>query len=227
MSQVSRYQAGRHPRAGGVKVRPMAAGDMPAVCELIGAAFADNPSTLANVRGDRVKAKHMMREAVRVAKFGRPWSSALVAVQEDEIVGALNAAPWPHCQMGIAQKIQTALSMIRIWQTALPRAFTMMSKREAHDPAEAHWHIGPIGVRSDRQGYGTGTALLAEFLSTVDQQNLPASLETDVDRNVTLYQRFGFNVTSREQIIGIDTRFMWRDARPPADRSRCGEPGGT
>lgn len=223
MSQVPRQQAQPCSQAGGAEVRPMAAEDMPAVCELIGAAFADNPSTLANVRGDRVRARRVMREAVRVAKFGRPWSSALVAVQEGKIVGALNAAPWPHCQLGIAQKMQTAPSMIRIWQTALPRAFTMMSKREAHDPAQAHWHIGPIGVRPDRQGYGIGTALLAEFLSTVDQQNLPAFLETDVDRNVILYQKFGFNVTRREQIVGIDTRFMWRDARPPADRP--GAPG--
>ena len=126
----------------------------------------------------------------------------------------LNAAEWPHCQLGMAEKIKTAPTMVRIMKTALPRAFTMMNKREARDPHEPHWHIGPIGVRPERQGHGVGKALLQTFLTTVDEQGSPAFLETDVDRNVVLYQRFGFSVTSREDIVGVDTRFMWRDTRP-------------
>jgi ribosomal protein S18 acetylase RimI-like enzyme len=201
-----------------VEIRRMAAADMVAVCEVMGLAFADNPSTLANVRGDRVAAGRVMQEAVRVAKFGRTWSYALVAVRGSTVVGALNAAEWPHCQLGMVEKIKTAPAMARIMKTALPRAFTMMNKREAHDPHEPHWHIGPIGVRPELQGKGVGKSLLKTFLSTVDEQEWPAFLETDVDRNVALYEGFGFNVTGREDIVGIDTRFMWRDTRPRPGR---------
>jgi ribosomal protein S18 acetylase RimI-like enzyme len=196
-----------------LEIRRMDAAEMGAVCEVIGLAFTDNPSTLANVRGDRATARRVMQEAVRVAKFGRAWSYALVAVRGSAVVGALNAAEWPHCQLGITEKIKTAPAMARIMKTALPRAFTMMSKREAHDPHEAHWHIGPIGVRPELQGKGVGKALLKAFLTTVDEQEWPAFLETDVDRNVELYEGFGFTVTGREDIVGIDTRFMWRDAQ--------------
>lgn len=185
---------------------------MTAVCEVIGLAFADNPSTLANVRGDRAKARCMMQDAVRVAKFGRPWSYALVAVQGDTVVGALNAAEWPHCQLGIAEKIKTAPAMAWIMKSALPRAFTMMNKREARDPHEPHWHIGPIGVRPQLQGRGVGKALLKMFLTRIDDVGSPAFLETDVDRNVEFYETLGFAVTSREDIVGVNTRFMWRDA---------------
>jgi ribosomal protein S18 acetylase RimI-like enzyme len=190
----------------------MTRADMTAVCEVIGLAFADNPSTLANVRGDRTKARRVMQDAVRVAKFGRPWSDALVAVQDDIVVGALNAAEWPHCQLGMAEKIKTVPTMAWIMKSALPRAFTMMNKREARDPHEPHWHIGPIGVRPQLQGRGIGKALLEAFLTTIDEVGAPAFLETDVDRNVELYESFGFAVTSREDIVGVNTRFMWRDA---------------
>ena len=88
----------------------------------------------------------------------------------------------------------------------------MMSKREARDPHEPHWHIGPIGVRPQLQGRGIGKALLEAFLTTIDEVGAPAFLETDVDRNVELYESFGFAVTSREDIVGVNTRFMWRDA---------------
>jgi hypothetical protein len=81
------------------KIRRMSPGDMDAVCEAIAQAFADNPNTLAMVRGDRSKAQRMMRDSVRVAKFGRSCSYGLVAEQADRIVGALNAALWPRCQV--------------------------------------------------------------------------------------------------------------------------------
>ena len=201
-----------------IEIRRMNSADMVAVCDVIGIAFADNPSTLANVHGDRAKARRVMQDAVRVAKFGRTWSYALVAVQEGMVVGALNAAEWPHCQLGMAEKIKTAPAMVRIMKTALPRAFTMMNKREARDPHEPHWHIGPIGVRPELQGHGVGKALLETFLTAVDEQGSPAFLETDVDRNVVLYESFGFSVTSREDIVGVDTCFMWRDTRPRLGR---------
>jgi ribosomal protein S18 acetylase RimI-like enzyme len=193
-------------------VRRMVAADMSAVCEVIGAAFADNPSTLANVGGDTARAEQVMRNAVRIAKFGRRWSHALVVERDDAIVGALNAAQWPHCKMGTMEKIKTAPSMVAIMRGALPRAFTMTSRREAHDPREPHWHIGPLGVHPDAQGQGAGASLLQAFLSTVDEAGEPAFLETDVERNVIFYQRFGFEVVESEVIVGVNTRFMWRPA---------------
>lgn len=41
-----------------------------------------------------------------------------------------------------------------------------------------------------------------------------AYLETDVDRNVSLYEKFGFQVIGQADILGInDRRFMRRDAK--------------
>jgi ribosomal protein S18 acetylase RimI-like enzyme len=179
----------------------MSPGELETVCEVIGLAFADNPSTLANVRGDRAKARQVMREAVRVAKFGRTWSHALVALDGGKVVGALNAAQWPHCQPGTLEKIRTAPSILRIMKGALPRAFTMMTR-----------HIGPVGVIPELQGQGIGTTLLELFLSSTDATGSPTFLETDVDRNVALYENLGFEVVAQEDIIGVSTRFMWRDA---------------
>jgi predicted N-acetyltransferase YhbS len=88
----------------------------------------------------------------------------------------------------------------------------MNGRREAHDPREPHWHIGPLGVHPGAQGQGVGASLLQAFLSEVDQAGEPAFLETDVERNVIFYQRFGFEVVASEVIVGVNTRFMWRPA---------------
>jgi len=69
----------------------MTRADLAVACEVIGLAFADNPSTLANVRGEQIKARSMMRRAVRVAKLGRPFTSVLLAEDQDRVVGVLDA----------------------------------------------------------------------------------------------------------------------------------------
>ena len=123
---------------------------------------------------------------------------------------ALNATPWPHCQMTLLEQLRSAPAMLRVMGLALPRAMTMLNARAKHDPDQAHWHIGPIGVHPDHQGEGVGSALLQAFLEMIDREGSPAFLETDVGRNVVLYERFGFSVIARQDILGIDTRFMWR-----------------
>ena len=199
-----------------IKIRRMSAGDMDAVCEVIGQAFADNPNTLAMVRGDRAKAQRMMKGSVRVAKFGRTCSYGLVAEQGDRVVGALNAAPWPLCQLSAGEKIKSAPTMVRTMGTALPRALKLTSVWTKHDPKEPHWHIGPIGVDPTFQGQGVGKALLGSVLEMADEDGPLTYLETDADRNVKLYEKFGFRVIGQADILGINNRFMRRDVKLPA-----------
>jgi ribosomal protein S18 acetylase RimI-like enzyme len=197
-----------------IAIRRMSDADLDAACVVVGLAFADNPSTLANVRGDRQRARLVMQRAVRIAKLGRQLSHVLVAEDNGQLVGVLNAVEWPHCQLGAAEKLKTAPAMIRATGSALPNAFKMMNARARHDPREPHWHVGPVGVHPDHQGHGVGKTLLTSFAEMIDERGESAFLETDVDRNVALYERFGFRVTGQADIIGVNTRFMWRDARP-------------
>ncbi|WP_174567699.1 GNAT family N-acetyltransferase [Nocardia altamirensis] len=196
-------------------IRPMRPDDMAAACDVLAFAFADNPNALAVVGGDPAKAARMMRSGARIGKLGRAFAEVLVAEYDGAVVGVLNAAPWPHCQMGTRERLRIAPRMIGLLRTALPRAATGMRIMAEHDPHEPHWHLGPIGVHPIHQGKGIGRQLLAVFLQQVDDQQLPAHLETDVDRNVLLYQSFGFDVVGTAMIHGVDNRFMWRKAQAP------------
>jgi ribosomal protein S18 acetylase RimI-like enzyme len=184
------------------QVRRMSASDMDRVCEVIGQAFADNPNALAMVRGDRAKAQRMMKGTARVAKFGRRCSYGLVAVQGERIVGVLNAAPWPLCQLNPGEKVRSTPALIRTMGTALPRVLKVAGARAKHDPKEPHWHIGPIGVDPEFQRQGVGKALLGSVLEMADKDGPPGYLETDVDRNVELYEKFGFHVIGQQDILG-------------------------
>jgi ribosomal protein S18 acetylase RimI-like enzyme len=84
---------------------------------------------------------------------------------------------------------------------------------EAH-PTEPHWYLATIATEPDRRARGMGGALLTESLKVVDAAGMPAYLESSNPRNITLYQRHGFEVT-REIPIGDGPSMtaMWRPAR--------------
>jgi ribosomal protein S18 acetylase RimI-like enzyme len=204
----------QHPRfdseLNDIQIRPMLASDMDAACELIGLAFADNPNTLAVAGGNRAKARQVTQAAVRVAKLGRKYSHVLIAEDEERLVGVLNAVDWPHCQLRAAEKLKIVLAVLPAMGLALARQLKISNAWAKRDPGQPHWHLGPIAVLPEFQGSGVGKAMLASFLGMADEQSLPSYLETDVDRNVALYEKFGFRVIAREHLMGIDNRFMWR-----------------
>ncbi|MFC7550847.1 GNAT family N-acetyltransferase [Plantactinospora sp. GCM10030261] len=197
-----------------ISVRTMAASELDAAGRLIGLAFRDNPGVLAVTRGDRDRADRTMRAVARVVKLGNRLGHVLVAELNGELVGVLNAVEWPRCQPTPGEKLRGGPALLQTVGSALPRLLRLSDARARHDPRRPHWHVGPVAVHPDRQGLGVGTALLRAFVELADRSDIPAFLETDVDRNVALYQRFGFEVTVRREILGVDTRFMWRDRRP-------------
>jgi ribosomal protein S18 acetylase RimI-like enzyme len=82
-----------------------------------------------------------------------------------------------------------------------------------HDPPEQHWHLGPIGVQPTHQGSGVGSMLMERFCKEVDACLAKAYLETDLDKNVRFYEKFGFKVVSDSHIFDVKNRYMLRASR--------------
>ena len=86
-----------------------------------------------------------------------------------------------------------------------------------HDPVEQHWHLGPIGVLPTHQGLRIGSTLMERFCKEVDACRATAYLETDLDKNVRFYEKFGFKISSESEIFGVINRYMFRGAQTPLD----------
>jgi len=145
----------------------------------------------------------------------------LTAEASGRIVGVLNASEWPNCQLRIGEKLRTAPAMIWVMRTALPRQLKLLSLWAKQDPHRAHWHLGPIGVDPELQGRGVGKAMLGSFLDMVDKQGSPAYLETDVEKNVLLYESFGFKVISQADFEGVKNRFIMEAAEQALPSRQC------
>ena len=77
-----------------------------------------------------------------------------------------------------------------------------------------HWYLVLIGVDPARQGLGLGSLLLRAGLSRVDQDGVECQLFTEQPRNVTLYQRYGFEIAVEADVPDGGPHFWFMRRRP-------------
>jgi ribosomal protein S18 acetylase RimI-like enzyme len=82
-------------------------------------------------------------------------------------------------------------------------------KQHANFP---HCYLYNIAVDPKYQGKGYSRKLLSPMLARLDEKNLPCYLETQIEKNVSIYQHFKFDVVEKAIIpeINFDSWFMLR-----------------
>lgn len=117
---------------------------------------------------------------------------------------------------GIEPDEQALVSIIN--DTARPEIvddlFGMIEQMAENHPDEPHWYLPMIAVDTFRQNRGIGAALLRYSLERCDRDGVPAYLESSNPRNISLYRRFGFEVTGEIQAGSSPT--MYPMVRRPA-----------
>jgi len=94
-------------------------------------------------------------------------------------------------------------------------ASDLFEQFEQHHPSEEpHFYLSLWGTHGDHRGHGIGTALLRSTLAKIDDEGMPAYLESTNPANLPRYEALGFRPRSSFGPPGgpvITT--MWRAAR--------------
>jgi ribosomal protein S18 acetylase RimI-like enzyme len=115
-----------------------------------------------------------------------------------------------------SEMLRETPSTARAFGRNLLRALrTQLQVESLHPKDPPHWYLGYLGTRCSAQGKGLGGAMLREVLDQADAAHLPAYLESSNERNLTLYQRHGFEVVEEIRALGSGPRIwrMWRGGR--------------
>ncbi len=199
-------------------VRKARLSDAPALARVLASAFHDDPVMNWVARPDN-------RRFVALQSFYDWYLRAnIVGLGEVMTVASLDAcAAWEPPEMlgkkpSALQRLRRLPEMIRMASLPrLPRLVRLSRLMQRHHPAaEPHYYLTLIGVLPERQGRGLGKSLLGATLARLDRDRLPAYLENTNERNIGLYEQFGFRPVAELTLAPDAPKIvcMWR---PPGD----------
>jgi len=96
----------------------------------------------------------------------------------------------------------------------LDGVFETFEQMEHGHPTYRHWYLPWFGVHASKQGRGIGGELMRRCLEVVDAEHMPSYLESPNPRNLTLYERHGFESTGEYKAADVPPMYsMARAAR--------------
>ncbi len=96
-------------------------------------------------------------------------------------------------------------------QLALQKLFLQKETQYAPFP---HYYLIPLGVDPIFQGKGFASKLMKPMLAWLDKNQLPSYLETELEKNVLMYQHFGYEIVEKGTILDTDVTY-WCMLRKP------------
>jgi GNAT superfamily N-acetyltransferase len=139
----------------------------------------------------------------RLRSLAFPLPHDEVWMTADGAAAAAWLPPPGRWQRSRPQRLRLLPSLVRflgLRTASILGGLERMEARHPHDPS--HWYLFILGTEPVAQGQGLGSALLSHMLARVDAGGIPAYLESSSERNLALYGRHGFEVTSEVAIPG-------------------------
>jgi ribosomal protein S18 acetylase RimI-like enzyme len=91
-----------------------------------------------------------------------------------------------------------------------------------HHPSQPHWYLPLIAADPNCVGQGLGALLMKYSLRRCDEEGIPAYLESSNPRNISFYERLGFNITGKIQCGSSPVLTpMLRPSKMVSSRSAC------
>jgi GNAT superfamily N-acetyltransferase len=121
--------------------------------------------------------------------------------------GFLAAVLWLPPDVRPQEDEMMALMERTVSDSTLKDFRSVMEQAGRYRPTEPHWYLPLMGVDPPRQGSGHGSALMKHALTACDREQKLAFLESTNPRNVSFYQRHGFEVLGTVQVGSSPTGF--------------------
>ena len=144
-------------------------------------------------------AERMVKEPIAHEFYlRRDYSYSKVFITSPELEGI---AIWVHSDK--RRPFWRILTSGAIWQAVkigikplwkIHKIDEYMERKHKELAPMKHWYLAALAVDPEYQGKGWASKLLKEMFLNIDKEGLPCYLETEGEKNVSMYQHFGFKV---------------------------------
>ncbi len=138
-------------------------------------------------------------------------------------------AVWMHSDKREERPFWRVLTSGAIWQ-AIKIGCKALRKMRAYDQyverkhkelaPHKHWYLAVLAVDPQHQGKGYGSNLLNEMLSNIDEEGLPCYVETEGEKNASMYQHFGFEVVDEFVVPGTKVKLIAMLRQPKTNKRK-------
>jgi ribosomal protein S18 acetylase RimI-like enzyme len=197
--------------ATGTSIRRATLADAPRLAQTLASAFGDDP-VIAWIFPDQQRRRAVLAAFMEFRLHNLAFPHDQVWTTTDEAATAVWLPPPGRWQLPLPQRLRLLPGLVRFLGLRTASILAGLERMEARHPHKPpHWYLFILGTEQAAQGQGLGSALLAHMLARVDADQLPAYLESSSERNLALYRRHGFEVTSKVAIPDGPTIWpMWR-----------------
>ena len=84
-----------------------------------------------------------------------------------------------------------------IFEPSREAVFAVFGQMEKSHPNEPHWYLPVLAVDPCHQNKGYGSQLLEHANKKFDNERIPAYLESSNPKNISLYERHGYQVITK------------------------------
>lgn len=187
-----------------------------AASEVLAKAFENDPLFgYIFPKDDQTRMGKMKQLFIASLRYSQPFDSIYTT---DTLKGVAIWIPPGKYPISLWRTIQLALTLpFKLGWGAMGRGMQLFNKiEECHQECmpEPHWYLAVLGVNPVYQNQGVGGRLLEPILKQADRENLPCYLETDGEKNVSFYQKRGFEVVKTFELSGSNLR-LWAMRREP------------
>lgn len=131
-------------------------------------------------------------------KYGEVYSTS------PNLEGITIWIPPGDCEMTVWRMFQSrsVTLYLRTGLKNIPRMVKASKSQSIHKELvkENHWYLQNIGVDPSSQGKGFAGELMTSMLSRIDKDKLPCYLETNNEKNIAFYKKYGFEVLDKSEI---------------------------
>jgi len=144
----------------------------------------------------------------------RDYSNSRAFITSPQLEGI---AVWMHSDKRKKRPFWRILTSGAIWPAIIigikalrkMQAFDRYVERKHKELApNKHWYLAVLAVDPQHQGKGYASKLLNEMLSYIDEEGLHCYVETEGEKNVSMYQHFGFEVVDEFVVPGTNDKLV-------------------
>ncbi|MBN1682696.1 GNAT family N-acetyltransferase [Candidatus Bathyarchaeota archaeon] len=186
--------------------------DLPELTFTLASAFDDDPVMLWCIRNDkkrfealRLCFEYLLKDSI---KYGEVTCTS-------DLDGCAMWFP-PNKGIGVPSLLETLVLIPKFirWMgiSRVNRWITLTDIEAKYRPKTPHFYLAFFGVIKDKQRQGIGSALINYTLKNLDENNLPAYLESSNSQNNDFYKRHGFKILNEIPVKNeLKMWGMWRD----------------